>query len=168
MSQTVPSRSPPQFWPFCMSYRCSASRLDPPIHIHDVYSTWDGIIKPGKSASALMIPWAHTDLHFPISFVLAILYACFPSYTIYMDASPTIWSLGHHQVVHVHGPILPMPSLRFFQPQSYKRAEGCMYLCIPMYISSPHGKIWFIWPLFRALARIYNLFRIFTLFFRFT
>ena len=136
-----PFQVPPSVLTFLHVLQVCCLSFGPPIHIYDVYSTWDGIIKPGKSASALMIPWANTDLHFPISFVLAILYACFPSYTIYMDASPTIWSLGHHQVVHVHGPILPMPSLRFFQPQSYKRAEGCMYLCIPMYISSPHGKI---------------------------
>src|SRR6267154_1193046 len=96
---------------------------------------------PGKSASALLIPWAHTDLYFPIIFTPATLYACSPSHIIYIHSPLTIGSLGHHWVVHGHGPILPIPSLRFFQPQSCKRAEGCMYPCTLMYIPSAPDRI---------------------------
>src|SRR5882762_4898497 len=124
-----------------MSHRRDTSRLDPPRRIYNVHSIWDGIIRPGKSASALLISWAHTDLHFPFLFAPATLHACSPSRMIYIHSPPTILSLGHHLVVHDHGPILPIPSLRFFQPQSCKRAEGCMYPCTLMYIPSPPGRI---------------------------
>src|SRR5882757_2972686 len=104
----------------------------------------DGVRRPSKSKSTCLIPCSHNHSLITIPFTPAAPQGFSPSSTIYTHAPPTILGQWQYYILPAHYPCVPLPSLRFFDPQISQGPYGCMYLSPPMYIPSPNAFILFI------------------------
>ena len=129
VSQTTPCRSLPHLWLFYVTCRHHTSRLDCIRYAYHVHTVLEGVIRPGKLTSALLIPCPMLTPIYPFPFLqLPYRHTPYNPSSIHM-AHWRLWAFGTtgYLMATTHLPLSPpQPPFAFSQTLAFWKASICM------------------------------------------